>query len=126
MLLPSIFDKRGDNYVPRPDEPSPFGPDIQMAVDNPWIVWKRNQEGYDERVEGSPIVLREMLKERLDKERFTDAEAFELNTPDLLTTNGRHLSLAWVMYYKARTGFNWERVHRFGLEKMKKEQAKHE
>ena len=126
MTLSTMFQPRGKDYCPKQDEPSPFGPEVVNLVDNPWVVWKRGQEGYDERAEGSPTELRETLMLRLSHEHIAQVELQDIQEPPLTVNGGRHLSLAWVIYYNAATGFNFERCHRFGLEKMKKEQAKHD
>lgn len=127
MTLQTMFKPRGKQYVPRIDEPSPFGAD----EGNPWIDWKNKQleltkaeqpEGSEQAVEEEdPAVLHLFLKERLEAERLSLAQAVSISAPPLTTPSKKHLSLAWVIHFSAISG-DWtlERAHQFGLEKMKK------
>jgi hypothetical protein len=64
-----IFIAIKGHYTPAVGEPSPFGPDVKLMKDNPWVIWKRNQPGYNEEREGSPTLLREALITQLKAEK---------------------------------------------------------
>ena len=104
-------------YVPHPDEPSPFGPDQENYVDNPWVVWKNDQEGYDAQHQGSSVLLRKALIEQLKAERYRSQVDRESVSFEMLTGSGK-LSLGYVIHIRYSRRMEWEEAHRFGLQKI--------
>jgi hypothetical protein len=108
-----IFIALPGRYTPAVDEPSPFGPDQENYKDNPWLLWKRKQPGYDERVHGSATLLREALIEQIKSEKPRTMMERGQSTPVMSTTDGE-VSLAMVLWMKDAVGpaTSIEEVHR--------------
>lgn len=104
-------------YIPQPDEPSPFGPDQENYVDNPWLVWKNQQEGYDAQHQGSSVLLREALITQLKTEHYRSQVDRESVPAELQTSSGK-LSLGWVIHIRYTYRMEWEQAHNFGMQKI--------
>lgn len=105
-------------YIPQRDEPSPFGPDQENHVDNPWLVWKNQQEGYDAQHQGSSVLLREALITQLKTERYRSQVDRDVVPAELQTSTGK-LSLGWVIHIHYSYRMDWEETHQFGMQKIK-------
>lgn len=117
-LIGNIPEAIQSHYIPAPDEPSPFGPDQENYVDNPWIVWKNQQEGYDAQHQGSTTLLREALIEQLKAERYRSQVDRESVPFELQTSSGK-LSLGYVIHIRYSHPMEWEEAHNYGMSKIK-------
>jgi len=120
------FDPWPSGYVPSIDEPSPFGPDIRRTeagarLENPWVEWRREQLTGIDTFTDQTVSERHVLMERLENERMTLAEVSSIDEPPLTVPNGRHPSLAWVLWFATLSGESYERCHKACSEKVMKQ-----
>ena len=104
-------------YIPDKDEPSPFGADQKNYVDNPWVVWKRNQPGGEGPGVGSATMQRLYLLERLAYERYRSHVDRECVPFDMQTSDGK-LSLGYVIHMRYSRNMSWDEAHTYGLSKI--------
>lgn len=105
-------------YIPDKDEPSPFGPDQENYVDNPWITWKYQQPGYYAVRDGSAVLLRQELIVQLKAEKYRSQAEREDVPADIQTSSG-HLSLGYVIHIRYSHPMEWEEAHNYGQHKIK-------
>jgi hypothetical protein len=102
------------HYIPVIGEPSPFGPDQQNYVDNPWIVWKHNQPNYNEINEGSASLLREALIDLIKRGPVYIGDVLQHIPYEMEGDNGK-VALGWVIHMYFNLGNKtWEEVHAVG------------
>lgn len=123
------------HYIPSPNEPSPFGPELnelKVFSDNPWIVWVCKEKTNfgsnkpfimigDMKHEGSGCELREFLIDHLNNEQ--KRTHFELNEIDFSRrTKDGYPSLSWVIHHAYAMGISFEQAHQRAINAVLKEQ----
>jgi len=126
-----IFALENALYCPNAKEPSPFLCESIAAEENPWTLWYVRQhttktaQGSTTPLDLDPIGEMNKVKERLraDSEKIKAQNYIMFREPEIAVGPYREVSLEWVIWYHMKTGFNYERCHRFGIQKMQQERS---
>jgi hypothetical protein len=104
----------GNHYQPEDNEPSPFGPPVKLATDNPWVVWRRTAhpeyptDGHAARDALIALLMNEPRRPKIDLE----------TVPFNFETDTHKLSLGWVIHMFYNFGKPWEEVHCIGIARL--------
>lgn len=104
-------------YIPKPDEPSPFG------TDGGWEQWAALQgpeftQGHGE------SAFKTLLCMHLEKEAWRHQADLENVPAELLTGPGGHLSLGYVIHIRYAAGTTWQLADQYGRRLMTRERSR--
>jgi len=110
--------------IPIEKEPSPFGDKVGELNPHPWLKWRQDRVelGLWNNAGDGPINDLSNRRAFMNSSKWTELDYTEYEEPELTTgLPYKALSLGWVIWYHMKTGFNIERCHRFGEQKMKEQ-----